>query len=103
MDFKPKPGSFSAYLEYMQNEKGSSSVATAASPLTMLEILARQVQQALPLPDLEKLSGMEPARYREALKSLRDSGYIAIYGPPLEEFVRLTDKGADIARLARPA
>ena len=93
-DFKPKPGSFSTYLETIEREKASRAAPAAASPspLTLLEILARQVQGALPLPDLQTLSGMEPARYRDALKMLRDSGYIAVEGPALEEVVRLTEK-----------
>ena len=101
-DFKPKPGSFAPYLEYMQRDK-MAQPPSGASPWTLLEVLARQVQLALPLPDLQSLSGMEPTRYREALKSLRDAGYIAIEGPPLEEVVRLSDKGAEVARLAHTA
>ena len=102
VDFKPKPGSFLPYLEYAQRDKQQPQ-PSGASPLTLLDVLSRQVQQTLPLPDLQTLSRMEPARYREALKSLRDAGYISIDGPSLEEFVRLTDKGAEVARLARPA
>lgn len=102
MDFKPKPGSFTPYLEYMQRGKDTPQTAPA-SPLSLLEILGRQVQQQLPMPDLETLSRMEPARYREALKNLRDAGYITIEGAALDEVVRLTDQGAAVARLARPA
>lgn len=73
----------------------------------MLDILARQIQPCLPIGDLQTLSGMEASRYREALKSLRDAGYIAIDGAidgqALDEMVRLTDRGAEAARLARPA
>lgn len=104
-DFKPKPGSFAPYLEYMQRDQRNlcAHSPSAPSPLTLLEILARQVQTSLPLPDLQTLSGMDPARYREALKTLRETGYISIEGPALEEIVKLTEKGADIGRLARPA
>jgi len=55
------------------------------------------------MPDLQTLSGMDPARYRDALKSLRDAGYIVIDGRTLEEVVKLTDKGEEVTRLARPA
>jgi hypothetical protein len=89
-------------LEYMQRDKRAEPPSAPVSPLTLLEILARQVQQTLPMPDLQTLGGREPARYRDALKSLRDAGYIAINGPPLEEVVRLTEQGAGVARLARP-
>lgn len=69
----------------------------------MLEILSRQVQLALPMDDLQKLSGMESSRYRESLRSLRDAGYIAVDGDSLSEIVRLTDRGVEMSRLARPA
>jgi DNA-binding IclR family transcriptional regulator len=99
--FKPRPGTFLPYLEYANREMLGQRAP--ASPLTLLEILAQQSRQSLPLFDLQTLSGMEPSRYGEALKSLRNAGYIAIEGEALEEVVRLTDRGADVARLARPA
>jgi DNA-binding IclR family transcriptional regulator len=99
---KPKPGSFLPYLEYEQRSK-RFPLSTAASPLTLLEILARQLQPALLLGDLLTLSGMDPSRYREALKILRDAGFITVEGPALDEVVRLTTRGAEVARLARPA
>lgn len=86
-----------------RKEKPQPSAATAASPLTLLEILARQASPALPVTALETLSGMDAARCREALKTLLDAGYISIEGPALEAVVRLNDKGAEVARLARPA
>ena len=55
------------------------------------------------MAELQTRSGMDPTRYREALKSLLGAGYVEIAGPPLDEVVRLTDKGAEAARLARPA
>jgi DNA-binding MarR family transcriptional regulator len=55
------------------------------------------------MADLQTLSGIEPSRYRESLKSLRDAGYVAIEGDPLAEVVRLTERGAEVSRLARPA
>jgi DNA-binding IclR family transcriptional regulator len=74
-----------------------------ASPLALLEILMRQAKQSLPIFDLQKQSGMEPSRYGEALKSLRDAGYIEVDGEALDQLVRLTDRGAEVVRLARPA
>jgi hypothetical protein len=100
-DFKPKPGAALAYLEYA-NQRAAQQRANA-SPLTLLEILARQSRQALPVFDLQGQGGMEPSRYGEALKSLRDAGYIAIEGEAPEQVVRLTDAGAGVVRLARPA
>jgi DNA-binding IclR family transcriptional regulator len=101
-DFKPKPGSFTPYLEYAQRDRIAPERA-AASPLTLLEILGRRDDAAMPLSDLQTLSAMDPARYRDALKSLRDAGYIEVEGPALDETVRLTGKGAEVARLARSA
>ena len=65
------------------------------SPVTLLEILGRQVQQTLPMADLQTLSGMEPSRYLESLKSLRHAGQVAIEGDPLAGVVRLTLVGIE--------
>jgi hypothetical protein len=101
-DFTPRPGTFLPYLEATQRDKPATRSAPA-SPVTLLEILGRQVQQALPMDDLRELSGMEASRYRESLRSLRDAGFIAIEGDPLSEIVKLTDRGAEVSRLARTA
>ncbi len=102
-EFKSKPGSFLPYLEYSQRGSSAADVAGPVSPVALLEILARQVAQALPIDDLMKVSQMEPERYRTALKSLREEGYIEVDGPALEEIVRITDAGAKVAKLTRPA
>jgi hypothetical protein len=101
-DFKPRPGTFLPFLEATQRDTRSTQ-SSPPSPLTLLEILGRQVQRALPMDDLQTLSGMEATRYRESLRSLRDTGYIAIDGDPLAEIVRLTDRGIEVSLLARPA
>jgi DNA-binding IclR family transcriptional regulator len=103
-DFKPRAGTFLPFLEATQRDKPAMSAPPSlASPVTLLEILGRQVQQALPMDDLQKLSGMESSQYRESLRSLRDAGYVAIDGDPLAEIVKLTDRGVEVSRLARPA
>ncbi len=101
MDSKPKPGSFTPYLEYMDRNKEAPQPA-AASPLSLLQILAGQSTPALPMTALQTLSGMEPVRFREALKGLLDTGYITIEGAALDAVVKLTDSGAKVAALARP-
>src|SRR5438874_1511019 len=101
-DFKPNVGSFTAYLEYMKRGKNESAAAPV-SPITLLEVLARQPQRSMAMADLEKLSGMESERFRNALKSLMDAGYVTVQGPPFQEAVQLADKGAEAASLARPA
>jgi hypothetical protein len=101
-DFKSKPGSFLPFLEDSQRKEWSTQ-SPPASPLTLLEILARQSQQSLPLFDLQTLGKMDPPRYAEALKSLRSASYIAIEGEAPEQVVKLTPTGADVVRIARPA
>jgi hypothetical protein len=53
--------------------------------------------------DLQTQSGMEPSRYAEALKSLRDAGYISIDGEAPEQVIHLTASGAQVVRIAQPA
>ena len=101
-NFKPKAGSFLPFLESSQRERLPHQPAPA-SPLALLEILARQSQQSLPMFDLQTLGGMEPSRYAEALKGLKDAGYITIEGEAPEQVVRLAASGAGVVRLARPA
>jgi predicted transcriptional regulator len=100
-DFKPRPGSFLPYLEAKQQLEEEQRAK--ASPLTLLDILARRPRQELPIFDLQAQSGMEPKRYGDALKSLRDAGFIAIEGEGPDQTVRLTDAGAGVVRLAKPA
>ena len=102
MDFKPRPGTFLPLLEYSQRRTATTQTAPR-SPLALLEILARQSQQALPMFDLQTLSGLEPSPYAESLKGLKNAGYITIVGEAPEEMVRLTDSGENVVRLARPA
>jgi len=83
-DYKPRPGNVPAVY-------GS------------LSILARQAQQSLPMFDLQTLGGLAPSRYAQALKSLRNAGYIAIGGEAPEQAIRPTGRGAEVIRLARPA
>jgi hypothetical protein len=70
-DFKPNPGFFLPLLESTQRRGFGPK---AAAPITLLEILERQSEGAPGLFDLQTREGMEPARYRESLKSLRDAG-----------------------------
>lgn len=68
----------------------------------LLEILAGQAEAALPLFDLQTRSSMDPARYGESLKSLRDAGYIEIDGDAPDQIVHLTSRGSEVVRLAQP-
>ena len=99
-DFKPRPGTF---LPYLESENRRDEQRAKPSPLALLEILSRQSSRDLHIFELQAQSAMDPARYGEALKSLRDAGYITIEGESLAETIRLTDKGAEVVRLAKPA
>ena len=88
---------------YIPAQYKPASEARPQSPLGLIEILSRQAQQSLPMFDLQTLSGMEPSRYADALRSLHKEGYITIEGDAPDQTVRLTDSGASVARLARPA
>ena len=100
-DFKPRPGTFLPYMEAVNREKRTQP--KPVSPLTLLELLARHVQQSLPLFELQTQSGMEPSRYSEALKSLRNAGYIEFVGDGLDGVIRLTPSGAQVVQIAQPA
>ncbi len=100
-DFKPKPGAALPFLE-AENRRAEQRRQNA-SPLTLLEILARQAGRDLPLFDLQAQSGMEPSRYEEALLSLRNAGYIEFAGEGFEGVIRLTDSGSQVVKLAKPA
>jgi DNA-binding IclR family transcriptional regulator len=76
---------------------------TPASPITLLELLAAQSQRTLPMFDLQAKSAMAPSAYGEALKGLRDAGYITIDGEAPEQLVHLTESGGKVVQLARPA
>lgn len=99
-DFKPRPGTFRPFLEYVNRGKPAP---TRPSPLTLLEILSRSPEMSLPLFDLQTRSGMEPSSYGESLKSLRNAGYIAIEGDAPDQTIKLTTSGANASLLARPA
>ena len=99
-DFKPKPGSFLPFLESAERGKPAPS-APAGSPLTLLDTLLRK-GPSLPMFDLQSLSGMDPSRYAEALKSLTAAGFIEISGDAPEQSVVLTPAGRNVVGLAKP-
>lgn len=101
-DFKSRPGTFLPFLEASQLDKSSVQQPVSASPLTLLEILSKHPQQSLPIFELQTLSAMQPSRYGEALKSLRNAGYITIEGDAPDQIIRLTSNGAEVATIAKP-
>jgi hypothetical protein len=101
-DFKPNPGSFLPFLESSEPEDPSFPSASQ-SPLTLLEILAGQAQRSLYIFDLHSLSRMDPWRYGAALTILRDTKCIEIIGDAPDQTVRLSDTGAALIQIMRPA
>ena len=101
-DFKSRPGTFLPFLEYSQKTESPPSSAPA-SALTLLEILSRRPQKSPPIFDQKILGRMDPSRYASALKSLRDANFIEIAGEAPGQLVALSDSGAAVARVARPA
>jgi predicted transcriptional regulator len=95
-----KADSFSAYLEAMQRSK-SSAPSSTGTPLSLLNALAGAEKKAMPLTELMNASGMAFPEFAEALKTLRDSGYLTLGGPPSAELVTLTSQGEEVSRLAR--
>jgi hypothetical protein len=95
----PKVGSFSAYLEYAERSKNESAKAVSG-PLGLLNVLAQAPNSELPFDLLLKLSAMDAGAFRDALKDLRDAGFIQVSGATLEETVKLTPKGTEVAKLA---
>lgn len=90
-----KAGSFSAYLAYTQSNREE----TQGGPLQILRLLGKPANQIMELDQLASRSGLSAVDFRESLKSLVDSKFVELSGPALSEVVKLTDKGADVAKL----
>jgi hypothetical protein len=100
---RPKADSFTTFLEAQQRAKPNAATPMAgATPLTLLFKLAEAPALKMPVVDLMAASGMSFTGFADALKSLKDSGYLTLSGPPSNEVVSLTKLGEDVSRLARP-
>ena len=100
---RSKADSFTAYLEYKQQLEKQKTPATGGTALSILAALAKNANQSLPVAELQPASGMSLLDFAEALKRLRDSGYITMTGTPGQETVALTPLGNDVASLAPSA
>ena len=95
--------SFTAYLKEKQRLRAAQQPPPAgATPLSLLQVLADASGHQLPVKDLQSASGMFFTDFAEALKSLKQSGYLTLSGPPAEEVAGLTPLGENVAQLARP-
>ena len=100
---RSKADSFTAFLQEKQRLKSTRQPAQpGATPLTLLQVLADAPQGQMAVRDVQAASGMSFAGFAEALKTLQDSGYLTMSGPPGGESAVLTALGVDVAGLARP-
>lgn len=94
-----KADSFSAYLEAMKRSKSASAAPPAsATPLSLLGALARAENKAMPVTELMSSSDMSFSEFADALKSLTESRFVTLSGPPSAEVVTLTTQGEEVAR-----
>jgi predicted transcriptional regulator len=101
---RPKADSFTTFLEAQERLKSSAASAapvTGVTPLTLLFKLAEAPEARMPVTELMAASGIAFTDFAEALKNLKESGYLTLSGPPSNEIATLTKLGEDFARLAR--
>jgi predicted transcriptional regulator len=97
---RPKADSFTTFLEAQERAHRGTPV-TGPTPLTLLFKLAEAPQAEMRVTELMAASGMSLIDFAEALKNLKDSGYLTLSGPPNNESATLTKVGEDVARLAQ--
>jgi len=101
---RAKADSFTTFLEEQQRLKSSARPSTTgATPLTLLFRLAEAPGLQMTVTELMTASGMSFTDFADALKNLKESGYLTLSGPPSNEVATLTKLGEDVSRLARPA
>jgi len=89
-------------MQKWEKQKQATPVATGTA-FSVLALLAGNAGLPMSLSDLQAASGMDFTNFAEALKRLQESGYITLSGSPANESALLTEFGADVASLARPA
>jgi len=99
---RSKADSFTAYLEAKQRSKSSEQTPSGGTPLALLNALANAEKHQVPVTELMATSGMSLPDFADALKNLRESGYLTLSGPPSAQIATLTKLGEDVSRLARP-
>ena len=95
-----KADSFSAYLEAMKRTKSATHAATSGTPLSLMSLLEKADNKTMPLTELMAASGMPFPDFADAMKSLHQSGYVTLSGPPAET-VALTPQGEQVCGLLR--
>jgi hypothetical protein len=95
-----KADSFSAFLEARQKNRASAP-ATGGTALSLLSTLANADQQQMAVQELMSASSMTVTDFADALKTLKESGYLTLSGAPGSEVAKLTTLGQDVTRLSR--
>jgi len=95
-----KSDSFTTFLGSQQQHKASAQAATGKTALSLLFKLADAENHQMPVTELMSATEMTFTDFADALKSLGDSGFIALSGPK-GKIAMLTAQGEDVARLAR--
>lgn len=100
---RPKADSFTTFLEEQQRLKSSATPpATGPTPLTLLFKLAQAPGLQMTVTELMAASGMSFTDFADALKNLKESGYLTLSGTSSNEAATLTKLGQDVSRLAHP-
>lgn len=95
-----KADSFSAFLEAKQRSKASAP-QSGGTALALLNTLANADQQQMAVQELMSASSMTVTDFADALKTLKESGYLTLSGAPGAETAKLTGLGQDVTRLSR--
>lgn len=95
-----KADSFSAFLEARQKIRASAP-ATSGTPFSLLFELAKADQKQMSIAQLMAASTMPFTEFADALKNLKESGYLALTGTGSAEVATLTTQGEQVVNLAR--
>src|SRR5258708_39117621 len=96
---KPRPGSFSAFLEERKRLERGSEATPPVSPIRLIAILAQVPDGAMDLTELMGASGMSFSRFAEALTSVKLGGVLGRSGAP--EGARVPGEGGEVAPAGR--
>ena len=93
-------GNFSAFLEAMNKPQAEPPKGGVASPLQILAVLAATGPEGMSADELRRATGMAIGDFGRAIESFNSAGLISVEGAAGDEVVRLTDNGAQVAKVA---
>lgn len=85
----------------MKRTKSAARAATTGTPISLMSLLENAENKSMPVTELMASSGMPFPDFADAMKSLHESGYVTLSGPPSAEVVALTAQGEQVCRLLR--